>query len=572
MSMWHVQYWRNKLLGCFGVTLVIFALPYLMKAGPLELYGGWDEDGQRQRRLIAFYGLDRSLPEQYGTWLYRMISGQWGDSRFYNRSVWRDAQRAMGQTTVLIGWTLLVIACWIWLWTLLSRFLPATPQARRYPAGLLWILVVPYFVVVILIRDLLLWRFGLLSMAHMPAFVPWYLFNPVYMAVPALLLALVPCAVWTIGSRQPGSGKPVEIGKSMVHFCRRFRPLLAGMLFELFLLEQILSMPGLGRMGIAALKRRDIPMLQGFILCTIILYLILGLLLDWGAKRRRGPHATRATAGPAVTPSTIPHWPMFHKRRYQGILGLLLLLAIAIWTPQLSPYDPSEIHSDDQLLRIGYRYFLGTDFLGRDVLSRTLGGCRAEIPRSWLIMILAGSIGGVIVYLGRYLPRWLWPMIRACATVYHTLPSFLVVFFIFLIVDPLPWSLEISLLLGLLPSTVYLLSRRRPLVERLLSLARIGGEALLLLVIFHFLNFVPDVANPTWGSELRMGMTYSQNNAWLLVGPALALLWAHYSFYMTGLARMVPTMHRSDPSGHATLKGHGGGARPTIAQSGPSPR
>lgn len=538
--MWHVHYWRNKLLGCFGVTLVVFGLPYLMQAGPLELYGGWDESGQRQQRLIAFYSLDRSLPEQYGTWLYHMISGQWGDSRFYNRSVWRDAKRAMGQTIVLIGWAFLVIACWIWIWTLLSRFRSISPPARQYPTGLLWILVVPNFIIVILIRDLLLWRLGWLSMAHMPAFVPWYLFNPIYMAVPAILLALVPCAVWTTTSTQPSSGKPVGLGKSIVHFCRRFRPLLAGMIFELFLLEYILSMPGLGRMGIAALKRRDIPMLQGFMLCTIVIYLVIGLLLDWGAKRRRSSPAALAATDPPFAQSAIPRWPMFHKRRYQGILGLLLLLAITIWTPQLSPYDPGEIHSDDQLLRLGYRYVLGTDFLGRDVLSRTLGGCRAEIPRSWVIMLLAGSIDGIIVYLRHYIPRWLWPMIHACLTVYHALPSFLFIFLIFLIVHPSPWSMEVSLLLGLLPSTVYLLSQRRPLAERCLSLARIGGEALLFLVIFHFLNFVPDVANPTWGSELRMGMTYSQNNAWLLAGPALALLWAYYSFYMTGLARIAP--------------------------------
>ncbi len=540
MSMWHVQYWSSKLLGCFGATLVVFALPYLMQDSPLELYGGWDENGQRQQRLIAFYGLDRSLPEQYGTWLYRMVSGQWGDSRFYNRSVWRDARRAMGRTVVLISWSLLITACWIALWPLLNRLCRPSSQTRWYPTWLLLIMLLPNFVVVILVRDLLLWRFGWLSMAHMPAFVPMYLFNPVYMGVPAILLALVPCAVWAIASPRPSSGRPIDLKKSIAHFCQRCRPLLAGMLFELFLLEQILSMPGLGRMGIAALKRRDIPMLQGFILCTIILYLVLGLLLDWGAKWRQRPRGASAAFRPAIFDHVIPRWPMPQNRRYRGILGLLLLLAITIWTPQLSPYDPSEIHSEDQLLRLGYRYFLGTDFLGRDVLSRTLGGCRTEIPRSWLIMILAGSAGGVILYLGRYVPRRLWPIIHACATVYHTLPSFLLIFLIFLIIDPLPWSLEVSLLLGLLPSTLYLLSQRRPRTERILSLARIGGEALLLLVIFHFLNLVPDVADPTWGSELRMGMTYSQSNVWLLVGPATALLWAYYSFCMTSLARVAP--------------------------------
>jgi ABC-type dipeptide/oligopeptide/nickel transport system permease component len=545
MSMWHVQYWIDKLLGCLGVSLVVFGLPYLMQDTPLILYGGWNDNDQREEQLIAFYALDRSLPEQYGTWLYHMISGQWGDSRFYNRSVWHDVWRAMCQTSVLIGWTLLVMACWIWLWWLLSRWRPS-PRIRWYPTALLLVMALPTFVLVILIRDVLLWRFGWLSMAHMPAFAPFYLFNPIYMTVPAVLLALVPCAVWTTVFPPPSPGRSGGIGKSLVHFCRRFRPLLAGMLLELFLLEQILSMPGLGRIGIAALKRRDIPMLQGFIIWTIILYLILGLLLDWGAQRRGRPQVWLAAFGPVASGRVVPRWPIPHKRRYRGMLGLLLLVAITVWTPQLSPYDPSEIHSNDQLLRIGYRYILGTDFLGRDVLSRTLGGCRTELPRSWLIMILAGTVSGILIYLSRYLPRWLWPMLRVCVAVHHMLPSFLLIFLIFLIFDYSPWALEIALLLGLLPSTLYLLSRRRSLVERVLSLAWIGGEALLLLVIFHFLNFVPDVADPTWGSELRMGMTYSQNNVWLLVGPAVVLLWAYYSFYMTGLARIAPQRYPAD--------------------------
>ena len=156
-------------------------------------------------------------------------------------------------------------------------------------------------------------------------------------------------------------------------------------------------------------------------------------------------------------------------------------------------------------------------------------------------MVLASGVSGILIYLKGYFPRRLWPILRLCVAVYHMLPSFLLIFLLFLIFDNSSWSLEIALLLGLLPSTLYLLSRRHPLAERILSLAWIGGEALLLLVIFHFLNFVPDVANPTWGTELRMGMTYSQNNVWLLVGPAVVLLWAYYSFYMTGIARVAPS-------------------------------
>ncbi len=540
--MSYVQYWRDKLLGCLGATLVVFGFPYLMEDTPLALYGGLDENEQRRARLVAFYGLDRSLPEQYGTWLYRMVSGQWGDSRFYQRSVWHDARRAMAQTAVLLGWTLVVTAIWIWLWHQLSRWRRPGLAGRQYNALAwgFWLILLPSFIAAILVRDVLLWRFGWLNMAHLPAFVPFYLFNPIYMGVPAMLLALVPCAVWTTVSPAPRAGQPTSLRQSAAHFCRRFRPLLAGMLFEVFLLEQVLSMPGLGRMGLAALKRRDIPMLQGFILCTLILYLVLGLWLDWGAKRRRRPPTWLAASRSTVPHHPVSRQPMRHQRRYRGLLGMLLLLAIAIWTPQLAPYDPSAIHSDDQLLRLSYRYALGTDFLGRDVLSRTLGGFRAELPQSWLILLLAGGTGGLLIYLGRYVPHWLWPLIRAGLAVCHMLPTFLVVLLTFLVLYPWPWSIEVALLLGLLPTTLYLLSRRRPLAERLLSLAQIGGEALLFLVIFHFLNLVPNAVAPTWGSDLRMGMRYSQNNAWLLAGPSLALLWAYYSFYLTGLARVTP--------------------------------
>lgn len=533
--MGHVQYWSRKLLGCLGVTLVVFGLPYLMQEPLLNLYGGWNEDEHRQRQLVAFYSLNRSLPEQYSTWLYRMASGQWGSSRFYDRSVWRDTRLAMGQTLVLICWTLLIWAGWIGLWQLCRRSRRASRRTRWRPVWLFLIMVLPNFIVVILARDLLLWRLGWLSIAHMPAFVPMYLFNPIYMAVPAILLALAPCAVWAVVSLTPSLGRPMGIGKLLSHFCRRFQPLLAGMLLEIFLLEQILAMPGLGRLGIAALKRRDIPMLQGFILCTLALYLVLNLLLDWGAKRRRNQR------GPwLLSHDAIPRWPRPRRQHYLGVTGLLTLLAIVVWAPQFMPYDPSEIHSEDQLQRIGYRYLLGTDFLGRDVFSRTLSGSRAEILRSGLIMLIAGGLSGLLLYLGRYLPRVLWPITYACDAVYQMLPPFLVIFLLFLILEPFPWPLELSLILGLLPPGIQLLSQRCPLRQRLLSLTRISSQALLLLVVFHFLNVVPDVANPTWGSDLRMGMTYSQNNAWLLIGPAVAVLWTYYSFYMTSLVRITP--------------------------------
>ena len=75
---------------------------------------------------------------------------------------------------------------------------------------------------------------------------------------------------------------------------------------------------------------------------------------------------------------------------------------LAALAAQLAPYSPTEIHSQDQLLRPGYRYLLGTDFLGRDILSRTLSGFRSTIPRVLLLTALTGSIAWLWLRLHRW--------------------------------------------------------------------------------------------------------------------------------------------------------------------------
>ena len=69
-----------------------------------------------------------------------------------------------------------------------------------------------------------------------------------------------------------------------------------------------------------------------------------------------------------------------------------MLGVVTVWAPALLRYDPMEIHSHDQFLAPGYRYTLGTDFLGRDVLSRTVKGFRSSIPRVLFLTVLIGGV------------------------------------------------------------------------------------------------------------------------------------------------------------------------------------
>ena len=80
----------------------------------------------------------------------------------------------------------------------------------------------------------------------------------------------------------------------------------------------------------------------------------------------------------------------------KGVLGaslLLLFIAVAIFAPLISPYDPTEMHSRDLLLPPDRKYIFGTDQFGRDVFSRTVWGSRISLFIGLVSIVIAMSMG-----------------------------------------------------------------------------------------------------------------------------------------------------------------------------------
>jgi peptide/nickel transport system permease protein len=82
--------------------------------------------------------------------------------------------------------------------------------------------------------------------------------------------------------------------------------------------------------------------------------------------------------------------------------GLLVAFAMAgLLAPWIAPYDPAALHLDQRLQSPGHGFPLGTDELGRDILSRVLFGARLSmlvavtvVGLSLIIGLIAGSIAG----------------------------------------------------------------------------------------------------------------------------------------------------------------------------------
>ena len=87
-----------------------------------------------------------------------------------------------------------------------------------------------------------------------------------------------------------------------------------------------------------------------------------------------------------------------------AVAFLLVIAFLAVFGPALAPFDPLQ-GTDDTLAHPSAEHWLGTDYLGRDVLSRILAGSTISVlgaVQVALIALLVGAIPGILsVYLGR---------------------------------------------------------------------------------------------------------------------------------------------------------------------------
>ncbi|UCD08422.1 MAG: ABC transporter permease [Dehalococcoidales bacterium] len=91
------------------------------------------------------------------------------------------------------------------------------------------------------------------------------------------------------------------------------------------------------------------------------------------------------------------------------VIILTLIVLMAIFAPLIAPYDPVKISLTDRLMPPFWseggstEHFLGTDKLGRDVLSRLIHGARISLSVSLLVIMITSFIGTTLGIIGGYL-------------------------------------------------------------------------------------------------------------------------------------------------------------------------
>jgi peptide/nickel transport system permease protein len=138
---------------------------------------------------------------------------------------------------------------------------------------------------------------------------------------------------------------------------------------------------------------------------------------------------------------------------------ILVLVVVAIFADVLAPHDPQVGLLGDRFRPPFWqaggsdRYLLGTDHLGRDVLSRLIFGARVSVVVGFTAVIVAGVLGTAVGILSGYLGRWVDQVIMRVTDAWLALPA--LTFAIFLAAVVGPSEMNIVVILGLVYWTRY---------------------------------------------------------------------------------------------------------------------
>lgn len=265
-------------------------------------------------------------------------------------------------------------------------------------------------------------------------------------------------------------------------------------------------------------------------------------------------------------------WKQFCSDRF-ALLSLYFLLVLALiaatfvilrWLDIPWPYDASLPNLQEKLRAPSWKHWLGTDNLGRDVLTRMLHGSYISLTVGFVVVTVIMTIGVLVGAVAGYWRGWIDAVLMRIVDALMCFPTFFLILTVVAIFGPRIWN--IMLIIGLVSWT----STSRLVRAEFLSLrenqyvaaARALGQnhfkimfrhilpnamapilvtavleipgAILTEASLSFLGFGVQPPRPTWGNIIADGKTYFLEAWWLILFPGIAILVTTLAFYLAG--------------------------------------
>jgi len=236
-----------------------------------------------------------------------------------------------------------------------------------------------------------------------------------------------------------------------------------------------------------------------------------------------------------------------------GLVLSVLLVVAAVFAPWIAPYRPDEIHPIDSLMAPSARYWLGSDDLGRDILSRIIFGARVSLMVGTIAIGIAAAAGVSLGLVAGFLGGRVDGLIMRVMDALLAFPAILLAIALMAVLGP---SLENAMIaIGIISIPAFaritranvLSLREQEFVEAARALgggglylalvvilpnclspiivqASLGvGNAILVEAALSFLGLGVQPPEPSWGSMLAFGRSLLGQAPWYATFSGLAI-------------------------------------------------
>jgi peptide/nickel transport system permease protein len=258
-----------------------------------------------------------------------------------------------------------------------------------------------------------------------------------------------------------------------------------------------------------------------------------------------------------------------HRLAACAMLVILIVVVVAVAAPLIAPYSPDEQLFDGLTLEgaplsPGAKYWLGTDLLGRDLLSRLIYGARTSLMIGVVANGAAVAIGALIGVVAGFTGGWFGGALMRFTDLMMAFPALLLAIVLAAIFNPSLWivALVIALVSWVQVARVIYTETRslaqrdfveaewglgaswfrilfRHILPHLLSTivvwATLGiSTTVLLEATLSFLGIGVQPPTPSWGNIIFENQTYFSSAPWLVFIPGCAIILLALAFNLVG--------------------------------------
>ena len=248
-----------------------------------------------------------------------------------------------------------------------------------------------------------------------------------------------------------------------------------------------------------------------------------------------------------------------------GMVLVLLLVVSAIGADFLAPYDPYKVDIGAVMAPPSVEHPFGTDYLGRDVLSRVIYGGRISLSIGILAVLISGLVGTAVGATAGFAGGWVDELLMRLTDIVLSFPTALLALAVMAIFEN-PTVGKIFIVLGLVGwANIARLVRAEVLAVKerdYITAARSIGVGPLAIVIRHvlpntlgtllvvltlgvagnilteawlsFLGLGAQPPVPSWGAMITEGQFFLTSRPWVCAFPGFAILLTVLGFNMLG--------------------------------------